>query len=500
MDGWGHREDDRNNAVRMANTPVIDRLDGSVPKAFLETSGPAVGLPEGQVGNSEVGHMTIGAGRIVLQDLTRINDACDDGTIQNLPELEDFVHRLKTTRGVAHLMGLVSPGGVHSCDEHLMILAKALTDRGISTAVHAFTDGRDTLPQLAEKTLPAFQKTLPDGAFLATVTGRYFAMDRDNRWHRTESAWRAITFAEGECHADDSAEAIALGRKDGRGDEFILPTVISNYQGMKDGDALVMGNFRTDRVRQLLAGFCLDTAGFDISTRPELLPAMGLVSYSDELDAVMTTLFAKPHISDTLGEIVSAAGLSQLRLAETEKYPHVTFFLNGGEEGRREGEDRNLIPSPQVATYDQQPEMSAESVRLVLIEAIESDQYDLIIVNFANPDMVGHTGDLGAAITAVEVVDHAIGTVLPVLAEKNGVMLLTADHGNCEIMWDDETDSPHTAHSYNLVPVWLIGSNDLSLRDGGLSDIAPTLLELIGIEQPKTMTGGTLLVHAATKP
>ncbi|MGC6485879.1 MAG: 2,3-bisphosphoglycerate-independent phosphoglycerate mutase [Candidatus Puniceispirillales bacterium] len=494
MDGWGHREDDRNNAVRMAETPVIDQLDATVPKAFLEASGPAVGLPEGQVGNSEVGHMTIGAGRVVPQDLTRIDRACNEGSMASRPEFEDFAARLLETGGTAHLMGLVSPGGVHSRDDHLLALARALAERGITTAIHAFTDGRDTLPRLAEKTLPAFEKALPEGAFLATVTGRYFAMDRDNRWHRTETAWRVITFGEGEHEADNAAAAIALARNDGRGDEFILPTVITGYQGMRDGDALIMGNFRADRARQLLAAFCLDNAGFDASARPQLLPALGLVSYSDELDAVMTTLFAELDIPETLGEVAAEAGLSQLRLAETEKYPHVTFFLNGGAEGRRAGEDRSLIPSPQVATYDQQPEMSAEQVRLRLIEALESDRYDLIIINFANPDMVGHTGDLGAAIKAVETVDHAIGTILPVLAEKNGVMLLTADHGNCEIMWDDETGSPHTAHSYNPVPAWLIGgAAGQGLRDGGLADIAPTLLALLGIAQPAAMTGRSLL-------
>lgn len=494
MDGWGHREDDRNNAVRMAETPVIDRLDATVPKSFLVASGPAVGLPEGQVGNSEVGHMTIGAGRVIPQDLTRIDRACSEGRLSTRPQFDAFVDQLKKTGGTAHLMGLVSPGGVHSRDAHIMALAQALTDRGITTAIHAFTDGRDTLPKLAQKTLPVFQAELPQGAFLATVTGRYFAMDRDNRWHRTEKAWKVITCGEGECEAMDAASAIAQAREDSRGDEFILPTVITGYQGMKNGDAVIMSNFRADRARQLLAGWCLDSAGFDTSARPDLLPAMGMVSYSDDLDTVMTTLFEELHVPDTLGEVIAGAGLHQLRLAETEKYPHVTFFLNGGEEGRREGEDRSLIPSPQVATYDMQPEMSAESVRLRLIEAIESDHYDLIIVNFANPDMVGHTGDLGAAIKAVETVDHAIGTILPALAEKDGVMLLTADHGNCEIMWDDETGSPHTAHSYNRVPAWLVGGHGEQLRDGGLADIAPTLLALMGIETPDSMTGTSLLI------
>ena len=493
MDGWGHREDSRNNAVQLAQTPVIDHLDSTVPKSFLEASGPAVGLPEGQVGNSEVGHMTIGAGRVIPQDLTRIDTACTDGSISRLPELGAFAARLLDSGGVAHLMGLISSGGVHSRDEHILALARTLTGRGIPTAIHAFTDGRDTLPMLAQKTLPAFQAALPEGAFLATVCGRYFAMDRDHRWHRTERAWRLIACAESDHSASDGAAAVAYARQDGRGDEFILPTVISGYKGMRDGDAVIMANFRADRVRQLLAGFCLDNAGFDTSQRPDLLPALGLVSYSDQLDGVMATMFAEPEIPDTLGEVVARTGCTQLRLAETEKYPHVTFFMNGGDEDCRTGETHRLVPSPQVATYDQQPEMSAEDVRKQLVDAIESGAHDLIICNFANPDMVGHTGDLDAAIKAVETVDHAIGTVLPVLEKAGGVMLLTADHGNCEIMWDDETGSPHTAHSYNLVPAWLVGSGASRLRDGGLADIAPTLLALMGLDKPTAMTGTSLL-------
>ena len=497
MDGWGHREDSRNNAVRMANTPVTDHLDATTPKAFLQASGPAVGLPDGQVGNSEVGHMTIGAGRVISQNLTRIDAASADQSIIMQPAFGEFARRLLETGGTAHLMGLVSPGGVHSRDHHIFELANGLARRGIPTAVHAFTDGRDTLPMLAEKTLPAFQATLPAGAYLATVTGRYFAMDRDNRWHRTERAWKAITFAEGDHHAADAAGAIAYGRAEGRGDEFILPTIISGYEGMKNGDAVMMANFRSDRVRQLLAGFCLqDQVGFDTSECPDLEPCLGLVSYSEQLDDVMLTMFPEPQIPDTLGEVVASAGLSQLRLAETEKYPHVTFFFNGGDETSQNGEDRKLIPSPDVATYDQQPEMSAEDVRKALVDAVSSGKHDLIICNFANPDMVGHTGDLDAAIKAVETVDHAIGTVLPALEMSGGVMLLTADHGNCEVMWDDDDGSPHTAHTYNTVPVWLIGGSEgASLRDGGLADIAPTLLALLGLSKAESMTGSSLIIQ-----
>ncbi|XDZ65717.1 2,3-bisphosphoglycerate-independent phosphoglycerate mutase [Alphaproteobacteria bacterium LSUCC0684] len=493
MDGWGHREDSRNNAVRLARTPTIDRLEREVPKAFLLASGPAVGLPEGQVGNSEVGHMTIGAGRIILQDLARIDAAVADRTIGTLPHLDRFADDLKKSGGAAHLMGLVSPGGVHSRDSHLMALAEALVERGIKVWIHAFTDGRDTLPKLAGETLPAFAENLPDGAHMATVTGRYYAMDRDRRWERTAAAWEAITHARADHYAATTCDVVEAGYSAGLGDEFLLPAVIEGYEGMADGDGLVMANFRADRVRQILAGWLLDDPDFRPHERPRLIRPIGLVPYSDQLDTAMDALFGPPDIPNTLGEVVARAGLSQLRLAETEKYPHVTFFFNGGMEESRENERRELVPSPKVATYDLQPEMSANGVRDILVDAIRKGQHDLIIVNFANPDMVGHTGDLNAAIKAVETVDQAVADTIAALDTAGGVMLLTADHGNCEIMWDDDAQSPHTAHSYNPVPVYLIGGGTAGLRDGGLSDIAPTLLDLLGLDIPQEMTGSTLL-------
>jgi len=493
MDGWGHREDSRNNAVRLARTPTIDRLDKEAPKAFLLASGPAVGLPEGQVGNSEVGHMTIGAGRIIRQDLARIDAAVADGSIRTLPLLDELAGTLRENGGAAHLMGLVSPGGVHSRDAHILALAEALAIRNITVWIHAFTDGRDTLPKLAGETLPAFAESLPDGVRMATVTGRYYAMDRDRRWDRTQLAWDAITHARSDRHAASAIEALEKSYNDGLSDEFLLPTVIDGYQGMTDGDSLIMGNFRADRVRQILTGWILEDPDFRPRERPRLIRPIGLVPYSDQLDHAMDALFGQLDIPNTLGEVVAAAGLSQLRLAETEKYPHVTFFLNGGMEEMQKKETRELVPSPKVATYDLQPEMSANHVRDILVDAIRKGQHDLIIVNFANPDMVGHTGDLDAAIRAVEVVDQAVGDTITALDEKGGVMLLTADHGNCEIMWDDDANSPHTAHSYNPVPIYLIGGS-ASLRDGGLSDLAPTLLTLLGLEVPPEMTGTSLLV------
>ena len=493
MDGWGHRQDDANNAVRLAQTPVIDHLDQTVPKSFLLASGPAVGLPEGQVGNSEVGHMTIGAGRIIKQDLARIDDAIASGEFFDNPQLDAFAASLTTQNGTAHLMALVSPGGVHSRDTHILALAEALTRRGVKVAIHAFTDGRDTLPKLAIETLPDFVAALPEGAFLATVTGRYYAMDRDHRWDRTQVAYQAITHGKAGYMAIDATAALQNGYEDGLGDEFILPTVIGDYQGMQDGDAIVMGNFRADRVRQILAAYVLNTAGFDTSSCPQLQPALGLVSYSDELDQVMPALFGPPMINNTLGEVVAQHGGQQLRLAETEKYPHVTFFLNGGVEDKANGEDRSLIPSPKVATYDLKPEMSADGVLHYLLAAINGQTHDLIIVNFANPDMVGHTGDLNAAIKAVETVDHAVGQAVAAIESVGGAMIVTADHGNCEIMWDDAANSPHTAHSYNPVPAYLIGGGGKTLADGGLSDLAPTLLFLMDLPLPTEMTGQSLL-------
>ena len=495
MDGWGHREESANNAVKLAHTPVIDQLDQTVPKSFLLASGPAVGLPEGQVGNSEVGHMTIGAGRIILQDLARIDAAVADGTLASLPALDDFAAPLLEGGHTAHLMALISPGGVHSRDEHIMALAKALTARGVRVAVHAFTDGRDTLPKLAQETLPQFEASLPDGAFLATVTGRYYAMDRDHRWDRIALAFTAMTSASAQHHAPNAAEALKLGYADGLSDEFILPTVIGDYQGMTDGDAVLMGNFRADRARQILAAYCYDETSFDTSSRPKLNRALGLVPYSEELDRCMPSLFGPADIPNTLGEVVAAHNKRQLRLAETEKYPHVTFFLNGGDESLTQGEDRSLVPSPKVATYDLQPEMSADGIKAALLDSITHQRHELIIVNFANPDMVGHTCDLDAAIKAVETVDTAVGEAVDAIRAVGGAMIVTADHGNCEIMWDDAAASPHTAHSYNPVPAYLITNDQTSIRDGGLSDLAPTLLDLMGIDTPQEMTGRSLLIR-----
>ena len=494
MDGLGYREAEANNAVRLARTPNLDRLMATVPMSFLQASGPAVGLPAGQVGNSEVGHLTIGAGRVIQQDLARIDAAVADASINRLPLLDSLAETMSGAATV-QLMGLVSDGGVHSRAEHLLALAKALTERHLRVAIHAFTDGRDTLPKLAGQFLPAFADRLPEGAVLASISGRYFAMDRDHRWERTLKAWQAITHGTAEYHAKDAATAIHNAYARGETDEFISPTVLSGYQPFAAGDALVMANFRADRVRQLLGLYAEPALAAEHSVAaPDLSALVGMVPYAENLDAVMQPLFAPQQISDTLGQVVAAAGLSQLRLAETEKYPHVTFFLNAGEEKPAIGEDRQLIASPKVATYDLKPEMSAEGVLASLLEAIRSRRHDLIIVNFANPDMVGHTGDLAAAIRAVEVTDAAVGDAVAALSQAGGVMLLTADHGNCEMMWDDKAESPHTAHTTNPVPLLLVGGQDgMLLADGGLADLAPTLLRLLGLAPPPAMTGRNLI-------
>lgn len=496
MDGWGHSEASRNNAVRLAHTPVIDQLDDSVPKAFLEASAGAVGLPDGQVGNSEVGHMTIGAGRIIEQDLVRINNAIREGTLQQNPMLDQLAKQLNPRHSQTHLLGMISDGGVHSHREHILALAEAITSKGISVKLHLFTDGRDTLPGTAAGHLAWLQTRLPEKAEIATISGRYYGMDRDHRWERTSLVINAIAHGKANYHFDNPACAITAAELRGETDEFILPNIIGDYNGMTDGDTIVTANFRADRVRQLLAGLLFDdTPLINVPPVAKLGRPISMTSYSERLDEASDLLFPPIALNNTLGDVVAAAGMSQFRLAETEKYPHVTFFLNGGAEDVHPGEERCLIPSPKVSTYDLKPDMSADAVLTALLASITGKQHDLIIVNFANPDMVGHTGVLEAAITAVEVVDHAIGKVISALDAVGGTMLLTADHGNCEVMWDDASNSPHTAHTTNPVPIYWIGApKGGRLKNGGLSDLAPSLLSLLGISIPKEMTGSSLFI------
>ena len=494
LDGWGWREETADNAVRQARTPTFDRLWAAGPHAFLRTSGPDVGLPDGQMGNSEVGHLNIGAGRVVMQDLPRINNAIVNGDIERAPALLELIKRLKASGGTCHLMGLMSPGGVHSHQDHAVALARILTKAGVPTVVHVFTDGRDTPPTSADDYLKSFVAGLPPSVPIVTVSGRYYAMDRDNRWERVAKAYNVIVDAEGPSFPDARA-VIWDAYQSNISDEFIVPSVVGNYQGMQDGDGILCFNFRADRVRELL-GVILNPPAFSNFGRRavQFAAAIGMTQYSEELDAFMQTIFPPQTLPNILGEVTAAAGRTQLRMAETEKYPHVTYFLNGGEEDQYPGEDRIMVPSPKVATYDLQPEMSAPELTDKAVTAINSGKYDLIVLNYANPDMVGHTGILSAAIKAVETVDTGLGRIAGAVAKAGGALLVTADHGNCEMMRDPKTGEPHTAHTTNPVPLLLMGGGgNVSLRDGRLADLAPTLLELMELPKPREMTGVSLL-------
>ena len=502
LDGWGHRHDKTDNAIEMASVPVWHHLLESAPHALLETSGLAVGLPDGQMGNSEVGHMNLGAGRVVMQDLPRIDQAVADGSLAKIPQLTAAIAAVKAAGGVFHLLGLLSPGGVHAHQDHMAALAKTISDAGVPVRVHAFLDGRDTPPSSAEGFMKKFLADI-DGhdVKIATVGGRYYAMDRDKRWDRVTLATDAILSGKGP-RADDALAAIAASYKAGKTDEFVLPAVIGDYAGVQNGDGLLMANFRADRAREILHALA-DPAFTDIE-RPSL-PAysalLGMAEYSSQLNPLFPALFPAEKLSDILGEVVSKAGKKQLRIAETEKYAHVTFFLNGGEEQVYPGEDRILVPSPKVATYDLQPEMSAPEVTDKLVAAIESGKYDLIVCNYANGDMVGHTGIMAAAIKAVETIDNALGRLEKAIVKMGGVMLVTADHGNVELMKDQETGEPYTAHTVGAVPVVLVNAPEgvKGVSNGRLADVAPTLLSLIGLPQPEAMTGRSLLVSESAK-
>lgn len=495
LDGWGLRAERANNAPLLAETPTFDGLMATCPSAQLVTHGPDVGLPSGQMGNSEVGHTNIGAGRVVAMDLGQIDLAIEDGSFDAQKALLAFIAALKESGGTAHLMGLASPGGVHCHQNHIAHAAKVIAAAGVPVSVHAITDGRDVPPRSAADQLATLEADLPEGAQIVTITGRYYAMDRDNRWERVEKAYRAMIEGAGERQSDAAAPDIVKSYyADDLTDEFLPATVIGDYAGVKEGDGVFFINFRADRAREIL--FAIGDPGFDafdISGRPSLAALLGMVDYSQKHNAFMETVFPKQKIENTLGAWVAKHGLRQFRLAETEKYPHVTFFLNGGKEEPEAGEDRFMPPSPKVATYDLQPEMSAPEVAEKFVEAIEAG-YDLIVTNFANPDMVGHTGDLQAAIKACEAVDRGLGRVVAALEAAGGAMIVTADHGNCETMVDPETGQPHTAHTTNPVPVLVFGAPEgTRLTNGRLADLAPTLLALMNLPQPAEMTGRSLI-------
>ncbi len=505
LDGWGYREATADNGIALAETPVYDQLLANEPHALLQTSGRAVGLPDGQMGNSEVGHQNIGAGRVVLQDLPRIDAAVADGGLAKNPRLGEFIAKLLGSGGACHLLGLLSPGGVHSHQDHMLALAKLVANAGVPVWLHCFMDGRDTPPSSGAGYMAEVLTAIAgqDDIRIGTVCGRYYAMDRDNRWDRVKRAYDILVEGPGEAGgvaAGDAGAAIQASYAEDIHDEFIPPTGIDGYPGMADGDGLLMANFRADRAREILTAL-VDPAfdGFARDRIADFADRLGMVSYSTALDARVGTLFPLERVPQTLGEVVAEAGLRQLRIAETEKYAHVTFFLNGGEEAVFEGEDRILVASPQVATYDLAPEMSAGEVTEKLVAAINGGQYDLIVVNYANADMVGHTGKLTAAIQAVEMIDRCLDRLCEAVHRVNGCLLITADHGNIELMRDPNNEGAHTAHTTGPVPVILVNGapppdgRQTHLRDGSLADLAPTVLDLMGLRQPAQMTGQNLL-------
>jgi 2,3-bisphosphoglycerate-independent phosphoglycerate mutase len=501
LDGWGWREDHaEDNAIAAAKTPNYSRMLADCPHALLKTSGGAVGLPEGQMGNSEVGHMNIGAGRVVAQDLPRIDVAIEDGSLALRPALLALIDKARASGRAVHLLGLLSPGGVHSHQDHMVALVKILSGAGLPVFVHAFLDGRDTPPKSAKGFIEKFLRDIDGvaGVRLATLAGRYYAMDRDKRWDRVAKAFAAIVDAEGR-RFDDWAAALDESYGADVSDEFVLPCVLGDYAGVEDGDALLFANFRADRAREISTAL-LDK-GFEGFPRPRLpafCAAAGLTEYSDALKPLMAAIFPPEDVRETLGEVIAAHDLKQLRIAETEKYAHVTFFFNGGREAQFEGEDRILVPSPKVATYDQKPEMSAYQVTDKLEQAILGGTYDLIVCNYANPDMVGHTGVMKAAVAAVDAIDECLGRLRAAIEKAGGVMLLTADHGNVEMMKDPKTHEPYTAHTTFDVPVVAVNAGeDMGLHDGRLADVAPTMLDLMGLSKPDLMTGHSLVVRKA---
>jgi len=502
LDGWGFRTDPRDNAILDARTPNYDRLIATCPQGLIDASETFVGLPKGQMGNSEVGHMNLGAGRVAVPDQPRIDKAIEDGSLAKSKILADLITALKKTKGACHLMGLASPGGVHSHQDHLIALANLIAGAGVPVRIHAFLDGRDMPPRSAHDCLKDIKAGLKQGLPIrfATVTGRFYAMDRDKRWERVNAAYDALVDAKGKATTKTPDEAVDKAYADDKSDEFVPPTVIDGYDGMKDGDALLMFNYRSDRAREILTAL-LDPMfdGFKRGRMVRFADAVGMVEYSAALNEFLKTLFPPVTIKMGLGETVSRAGLKQLRIAETEKYAHVTFFFNGGEERQFDGEERILVPSPKVQTYDLKPEMSAPEVTDKLVGAIGSGKFDLVVVNYANSDMVGHTGELAAAIKAIEAVDTCLGRLMEAVKKAGGVLLVTADHGNAEQMFDEATGQKHTQHTLNRVPALLFNAPARvhSLADGKLADVAPTMLALMGVPQPSEMTGRSLLSEAS---
>jgi 2,3-bisphosphoglycerate-independent phosphoglycerate mutase len=499
LDGFGIGDGGATDATAVARTPFLDRARRAYATARIETSGEAVGLPPGQMGNSEVGHMTIGAGRIIEQDMTRINNALARGELETNPAIGRALAVAEKHGGTLHLMGLVSDGGVHSHLKHLVALLEQCGRRGVRPSVHAFLDGRDTPPRSGlgyiRELLPHVERA---GGRIDTVSGRYYAMDRDNRWERIATAFRAIVDREGEV-APDAVAAVEAAYARDESDEFVKPTAIEGGRPLRDGDAVIFFNFRADRARELtnaIANLKPEIFQGELERSRVVKPSIFVCFTEYDADYPLPVAFPNLPPSGSLGEVVSAAGLRQLRIAETEKYAHVTFFFNGGLEPSFENEDRVLIPSPRdVPTYDHKPEMSAPEVTDKLLRRLSQEDYAFILLNFANPDMVGHTGVLDAAVKAVETIDRALERIAEAVLARRGTALITSDHGNCELMVDPETGQPHTAHTTNPVPIFWVTAEARGrrLRNGGLSDLAPTVLDLLGLPLPEEMTGRTLI-------
>jgi len=503
FDGWGYSENTHANAIHTANTPIWDRLWSERPHTLIRASGAEVGLPANQMGNSEVGHLNLGAGRVVYQEFTRVSRSIKTGSFFNNATLTDAVDEAIDRDKAIHILGLLSPGGVHSHEEHIHAMVKLAVERGARRVyLHAFLDGRDTPPKSAEESIALMQRefdTLGGGRF-ASVMGRYYAMDRDHRWPRIQAAYDCITGYAAEYRAGDADTALNMAYGRGETDEFVKPTMIvpegQEPVRVEEGDVMIFMNYRSDRARQITRPFI--EPGFDCFERhvvPRLARFVSLTEYSADFD--IPVAFPPERMRNVFGEYIAQFGLHQLRIAETEKYAHVTFFFNGGREEPFEFEDRVLVSSPSVATYDLKPEMSAPEVTDRLVEAIEGGQYDVIITNYANPDMVGHTGNFEATVRALEVLDGCLGRLVEALEKVGGEMLLTADHGNAEQMVGEDTGQAHTAHTSNLVPLMYVGGRQ-GLRltaNGALCDVAPTLLELLGLPQPAEMSGHSLIEH-----
>ena len=495
LDGWGYREDADQNAILAANTPNLDALTKEYPNTLISGSGLDVGLPEGQMGNSEVGHVNLGAGRVVYQDFTKVTKSIADGEFEHNPALVKAIDEAVSKDKAVHIMGLLSPGGVHSHEDHIFAALKMAAHRGAKKVyLHAFLDGRDTPPQSAEASLEKADAVFAEIGCgkTATIIGRYFAMDRDKRWDRVTKAYDLITQGKGEATADSAVAGLKASYEAGKNDEFVPPTVIGDSVSVEDGDAIIFMNFRADRARQLTQVFVdKNFDGFELAVKPELSAFVMLTQYSADFDAPVA--FPAEKLVNVLGEWLEKQDKTQLRISETEKYAHVTFFFSGGVEKEFKGEERILIPSPDVATYDLQPEMNSEKLTDELVGAIESGKFDVIICNYPNGDMVGHTGDFDAAVKACEAVDKSIGRVVEALKKTGGECLITADHGNAEQMVDNESGQAHTAHTSEPVPFIYFGRDAEPRKGGTLSDVAPTMLHLMGVEQPDEMTGKTIM-------